>query len=601
MAQYPSSFSMEKETGTYAYDVKQDIKKNTKFDFPYANPIYGLSVSGALSFNDESNSFVRITIADNYNREYLVYEAYPLITDSLSFSFDDIAMETLVLDGIRIKSVNISISNAALKLDKIEYLSRKSRTSITEKQHRIAEQKDYLIDKINQNLKKTKIPWRAGKTSLSDLSYEEKKAMFGDSVPYLGGLEYYVGGFFVSPHYKQEAEPQNANQFVSEWDWRNRHGKNWVTPIRNQGTCGSCWVFSVVAAVESYVNLYYNKIIDMDLSEQNVVSCSDNNSCDGGILSTAWNYIKQHGISEEDCYPYIYQQGDCSSLCSDPQERLFIDEYKHFSLSNKSEEELKQALFKAPIAVAIPCWRHAATIIGFKRIEAGDSVFVATSTPDYEEWFTIDPESPLVGKTAWLMKDSKGIQWGDQGFFYLVTNLKDFSQIYTIEGGLTSLQYSSDDIVVEDADQDGYYWWGVGDKPDFLPENSIQDGDDSNPFYGPIDEFGNLIPNDSIKITGTTIWKTPFSLNRHVHIANGGRLRVNSEIDAFDGTTFIVDDGGELIIDGGKLNHVKIFVRSGGHISLTNEGSVLLGESASFEMEKGASMELQTGSINIIK
>ena len=56
-----------------------------------------------------------------------------------------------------------------------------------------------------------------------------------------------------------------------------------------------------------------------------------------------------------------------------------------------------------------------------------------------------------------------------------------------------------------------------------------------------------------------------------------------------------------MIIDGGKLNHAKIFVRSGGHISLTNEGSVLLGESASFEMEKGASMELQTGSINIIK
>ena len=89
-----------------------------------------------------------------------------------------------------------------------------------------------------------------------------------DRLPNLQGFEYYSGGIFelktggsgvVAELSEELAE---TNSLPSGWDWRDRHGENWVTPIRNQGSCGSCWAFSVVGATETLTNLYFNQHIN---------------------------------------------------------------------------------------------------------------------------------------------------------------------------------------------------------------------------------------------------------------------------------------------------------------------------------------------------
>ena len=85
-------------------------------------------------------------------------------------------------------------------------------------------------------------------------------------------------------------------------DWRS---KGIVSPIKNQGHCGSCWAFSAVSSVESAAALKHNNL--EQLSEQNLLDCVyASDTCNkGGWYTTAFDYIKRNkGIDTEDSYPY---------------------------------------------------------------------------------------------------------------------------------------------------------------------------------------------------------------------------------------------------------------------------------------------------------
>ena len=85
-----------------------------------------------------------------------------------------------------------------------------------------------------------------------------------------------LNGYRLPPEFEREwAErlqilPANKTDFPPVFDWRASGG---VTPVRNQGSCGSCWAFSATAELESFVKIYYNR--GLDLSEQQVISCND--------------------------------------------------------------------------------------------------------------------------------------------------------------------------------------------------------------------------------------------------------------------------------------------------------------------------------------
>jgi C1A family cysteine protease len=104
------------------------------------------------------------------------------------------------------------------------------------------------------------------------------------------------------------------------FDWRDVNGDDWMTPVKNQGDCGSCWAFSAVGVMEPYYNFINdNPDLNLDLSEENLVSDCVMYGCDGGHSYTSLEYIRDIGIVDEICMPYTATDSACATMCADPE------------------------------------------------------------------------------------------------------------------------------------------------------------------------------------------------------------------------------------------------------------------------------------------
>jgi subtilisin-like proprotein convertase family protein/C1A family cysteine protease/putative hemolysin len=153
------------------------------------------------------------------------------------------------------------------------------------------------------------------------------------------------------------AEGGSVGSPPSSFDWRNYNGQDWMTPVKNQASCGSCWAFSAVGVVEAVHNIATgNPSLDLNLSEQQLVSngsvcCTSCGDCGGGWTGSALWYIRDTGVADEACFPYTATNATCA-LCGDWQSRLVtIDAYGGVS---SSPSQIKQSLIdKGPLSVAM--------------------------------------------------------------------------------------------------------------------------------------------------------------------------------------------------------------------------------------------------------
>jgi hypothetical protein len=119
--------------------------------------------------------------------------------------------------------------------------------------------------------------------------------------------------------------PLVTYDYPSAIDWRNKDGYNWVTPIKDQGNCGSCVAFGACATLESLVRIESSQPSkEIDLSEMNLFMCAGR-TCEGesgGWLNgSACDYLMNNGASDENCWPYQDQTMPCSNSCSNWQLR----------------------------------------------------------------------------------------------------------------------------------------------------------------------------------------------------------------------------------------------------------------------------------------
>ncbi|XP_020821255.1 pro-cathepsin H isoform X1 [Phascolarctos cinereus] len=195
-------------------------------------------------------------------------------------------------------------------------------------------------------------------------------------------------------------------------DWRKKG--NYVSPVKNQGGCGSCWTFSTTGGLESAVAIATGKLFS--LAEQQLVDCAqdfNNHGCNGGLPSQAFEYIMYNkGIMGEDTYPYEGKDGTCKFQ---PNKAIaFVKDVVNITLYD--EEAMTEAVaHHNPVSFA---FEVTADFLSYREgiysnpkcSKSPDKVNHAVLAVGYGE---------ENGIPYWIVKNSWGTSWGNNGYFLI--------------------------------------------------------------------------------------------------------------------------------------------------------------------------------------
>ena len=211
----------------------------------------------------------------------------------------------------------------------------------------------------------------------------------------------------VAPPSKAE---EKVASYPTSWDWRSF---GVVTPVKNQGSCGSCWTFSTVGVMESHYLLKYGGKA-RNLSEQQLVDCAggfDTYGCSGGLPSHSYEYIAYNGgLTTEDQYPYTAMNGTCQFKAGMQSVSVVGGSIN----ITTDESAIAQALFNVgPTSISFTVTPD------FKNYKGG--IYVNPTCPNGP--LDVNHDVVLVGygnannTDYWIIKNSWGTTFGEDGFF----------------------------------------------------------------------------------------------------------------------------------------------------------------------------------------
>jgi cathepsin L len=215
----------------------------------------------------------------------------------------------------------------------------------------------------------------------------------------------------------QYLSPLNLGPLPVSVDWRKQ---GYVTPVKDQGQCGSCWAFSTTGSLEGQYFRKTKKLVSF--SEQQLVDCSKtdgNQGCNGGLMHNAFNYIKKKGIENSQDYPYKARDDRCSYN----QSKVVTKIANEVKILKGNESKLQEATAtQGPISVAIDASRSS-----FQLYKSGvyDEPACNPANLDHAVLVVGYGVDDQTKKPYWLVKNSWAEKWGESGYIRMSRNRRN--------------------------------------------------------------------------------------------------------------------------------------------------------------------------------
>ncbi|MQL86602.1 hypothetical protein Taro_019134, partial [Colocasia esculenta] len=281
----------------------------------------------------------------------------------------------------------------------------KSYNETTEKEHRFEVFKENLRFIKEHNHPQRNHSYTVDLNYFADLTAREFKSIYLNTRPDINS--------HLIPPPSDEYMVLEGEKLPRSVDWRVRRA---VSPVKHQGHCGSCWAFSTVATIEGLNQIITGRMIT--LSEQQLLDCNNKNwGCNGGWPDIAFAYVKKYGgLDTRARYPYRESKGTCRKNTVNV---VSIDGYNFVPRYNESA--LQKAVSRQPISVIIrSCSR------GFQFYKSG--IYNGPCGMDLDHAVTlVGYDTDLNnGKDYWIVKNSWGQGWGEEGYAKIERNVRSY-------------------------------------------------------------------------------------------------------------------------------------------------------------------------------
>lgn len=248
------------------------------------------------------------------------------------------------------------------------------------------------------------------------------------------------------PNIDFETESLASYSLPLQYDPKAYYPQCFNQPIKDQGTCGSCYSFSATFALAKRYCIKNSSFYrNLDLSPQDMISCeTSNNKCKGGVLIYNYSFLEHSGVSEEVCTPYrsyidefnVEHYPGCRSICTSYKYSYIKYKIKSGTVTTidnyyrTNEEAIKfDIYFNGPVSTSMMAFDDLATYEG--------GIYITTET---DETKAEGHAVTIVGwgrdyryGEYWIVANSWGPTWGDKGYFYIPFGHSKIAR-YTVSG-----------------------------------------------------------------------------------------------------------------------------------------------------------------------
>jgi C1A family cysteine protease len=258
------------------------------------------------------------------------------------------------------------------------------------------------VQQINQIIQAKGAQWKAKETWVSKLSPNDLRRMLGSNDMPTTNVDF----------------TNSKSTRATSVDWRNQNGINWLSPIMNQGNCGSCVAFATVATLEAQMSISSGlPWMHPTFSPEQLFACGGGGCDSGWMPNSAASFIKSKGIVDQACAPYTMgstgKDVSCSQAtngCSDMASRTYkISDVARPTdgIFKRSVDNVKAALAKGPLVTTLTVYTDFLTYSGgiYKHVSGKAEGGHAVSIVGYDD-----------ATRVWIVRNSWGPEWGENGF-----------------------------------------------------------------------------------------------------------------------------------------------------------------------------------------